>query len=97
MAVPTAAEVATYLGKAVDDANVINAYAAEVSDQTARCRVDPYNDSLGEALKRRVARNLAMKGIPLGVQIEEFGGTRIGSKDPEVTRLEAPYRRKPMG
>lgn len=93
--VPTLAQVATRLGKT--EAEVTEARAAEVADQASRCRVDPYNDALAEALHRRVARNLAMRNLPLGVQIDETGGTRIGSTDPEVRRLEGPYRKLVVG
>ena len=89
--VPTAEQVATRLGKT--EPEIAGAYAAEVADQSSRCRVDPYNDALAEALLRRVKRNLAMRALPLGVQTDELGATRIGSTDPEVRRLEGPYRR----
>lgn len=98
-AVPAPAAVATYLGASVPegDPRLVSALAAETNAQAAACRVDPYNDNLAEALCRRVARNLAMRGVPLGVQNDEFGGTRLGSTDPEVRRLEAPYRRVSVG
>lgn len=96
MTMPTAQQVADYLAVPVTD-EVTSAYAAEVNDQANRCRVDPYTDALGEALCRRVAHNLAMRGIPLGVQFDEAGGTRISSVDPEVRRLEAPYRKLSVG
>lgn len=91
-AVPDADAVADYLGVAAAD--VADALAAEQADQAARCRVEPYNEALAAALMRRVARNLAMKSVPLGVQADGLGGTlRLSSTDPEVRRLEAPYRR----
>lgn len=93
--VPTLAQVAARLGKT--EAEVSEARAAEVADQASRCKVEPYSDALAEALHRRVARNLAMRNLPLGVQMDETGGTRIGSTDPEVRRLEAPHRRLVVG
>lgn len=92
--VPTVEEVATFLGKT--SAVVAEAYLAEVTAQANRCRVDPYNDALAEALRRRVSRNLAMRNLPLGVVIDDVGSTRIGSTDPEVRRLEAPYLKVPV-
>lgn len=92
-AVPDATAVAGYLGNGVSPEQVAPALAAEQADQASRCRVDVYTDALAEALCRRVARNLAMRNLPLGVQMDETGGTRMGSSDPEVRRLEAPYRR----
>lgn len=95
--VPDAAAVVEYLGSGYYTAQVQPALEAETALQAAACRVTPYNDALAEALKRRVARNLAMRNLPLGVQMDEAGGTRIGSTDPEVRRLESPYRRVVMG
>lgn len=99
VAVPGLPQVKSYLGASggASDQAIQSALAAEQSDQATRCRVDLYNDALAEALKRRVARNLAMKGLPIGVQTNEFGSTSIGSTDPEVRRLEAPYRRMRVG
>lgn len=96
-AVPDVEAVAAYLGKEASDPKVVDAYAAEVAAQASTCRVEPYVDDLGQALKRRVARNLAMRGVPLGVQMSEVGGTFLGRNDPEVRRLEAPYRKLPVG
>jgi len=73
------------------------ALIAETCAQADRCRVEPYTDALAEALMRRVARNLAMRSVPLGVQADEMGGKYIGSNDPEVRRLEGPYRRLVVG
>lgn len=93
--VPTAQQVATRLGKSVE--TVTGALAAEVADQASRCRVEPYTDALAEAIYRRVTRHLAMRNLPLGVQMDETGGMRVGSTDPEVRRLEAPHRRLVCG
>lgn len=96
--VPTLPEVKEYLGVSGSaDAEVISALAAETAAQQSRCRVTPYSADLREALMRRVARNLAMRNVPLGVQMSEVGGTFVGSVDPEVRRLEAPRRRMPVG
>jgi len=93
--IPTAQDVATRLGRPLGQ--VSDAYAAEVADQASRCQVEPYTDALAEALHRRVQRSLAMRALPLGVQMDELGSTRIGSTDPEVRRLEGPYRRVVVG
>lgn len=59
---------------------------------------DPNPDvsDLQQALKRRVQRNLAMRPLPLAFQTSGFDSSviRIGSNDPEIRRLEAPYRRR---
>lgn len=56
---------------------------------------------LVEALYRRVAHNLALRGLPLGVQASfatsSVATNRVGGTDAEVRRLEAPYRRVSIG
>jgi hypothetical protein len=53
-----------------------------------------------EALSRRVQVNLAKRGLPLGV-IEQSGDADgrpfMPTFDPEIRRLEAPYRRIVIG
>lgn len=90
-AVPDLYTVSYRMGR--EAADIADAYSAEVADQASRCRVNPYNAALAEALHRRVARSMAMRNVPLGVVMDENGGTRIGAVDPEVRRLEGPYRR----
>ncbi len=94
-------DVKTYLGAAVaaeyDDAVLTSALAAEKAAQARVCRiVGDASDDLREALKRRTVRNLAMRRLPLGVTGDEIA-TRISSTDPEVRRLEAPYRKLVKG
>lgn len=90
---PSAEDVAGELGRAVPEAT----YLAEVTDQAARCRVEPYNDALAAALVRRVLRALNMANLPLGLIQDETGATRVGTTDPEVRRLEGPYRKVVVG
>jgi hypothetical protein len=92
--VPTAEEVATALGREATD--IADQYAAEVAAQASRCRVDPYTPALAAALVRRVNRALSMKNLPLGVTLDE-NAVRVGSVDPEVRRLEAPFRKVVVG
>lgn len=106
-------DLKAYLGQAGEawsDEVLSGALVTERSAQAARCRipVDPeiegetfvYPAELDEALFRRVARNLAIRGLPLGVQasISEaaVAVTRIGD-DAEIRRLEAPYRKRVVG
>jgi hypothetical protein len=60
-----------------------------------------YNPALLEALCRRVAHNLAVRALPLGLQATIGDGaalaTRVGGTDAEVRRLEAPYRKLVVG
>lgn len=92
---PLVDDVAIALGKPTEA--IQDVYDAEVADQASRCRVDPYNAALAAALVRRVSRSLAMRNLPLGVLQDETGATRVGSVDPEVRRLEAPYRKVVVG
>lgn len=103
---PTLAYVKVYLGTDTgwDEADISLAYAAELEAQKAVCKVPEsggYPEDLAEALCRRVAHNLAVRAVPLGVQasVSEFNATqiRVGGTDPEVRRLEAPYRKRVVG
>lgn len=93
--VPSVTDVAAELGKS--SGAIQDVYDAEVADQARRCRVEPYNSALAAALVRRVSRSLAMRNLPLGVLQDETGATRVGSTDPEVRRLEGPYRKVVVG
>lgn len=106
MAVPTLAEVRSRLKLTVDripDDELQDVLDAEVALQAKVCTIpadptDPPSDAYPAALRaavfRRVARALAMKGIPLAVLQgdAENGTTYLPSNDPEVRRLERPYR-----
>lgn len=98
----TVAQVLDYLGEtsATTD-EVTGALAAEQAAQYAACRVPAvYPADLAEALKRRVARNLAARSVPVA-QFTSFDGgatsTRVPMTDPEVARLERPWRRLVVG
>lgn len=95
----TLAEAKSYLGETSwSDADIQDALDAETAAQARRCKMpDPVPADLDEALKRRVARNLAARAVPL----QEFssfdsGATvqRVTRTDPEVVRLEGPYRKR---
>lgn len=98
----TAPDGLGYLGRnSAPDADVQDALDAETAAQAARCRVDdPAPPDLDQALKRRVACNLARRGLPLAVLQGDAESGRtdfVPGRDPEVRRLEAPYRRLVMG
>lgn len=98
---PVLSDVLTYLGDEVvsawgDDA-IADALAAEEDAQAQVCFIEAaFPDDLAEALKRRVARNLAMRPLPLGLQTSmseaAVATIRIGS-DSEIARLERPHLR----
>lgn len=98
LAAPDLDEVKGYLGAtSTTDAEIQDALDAETEAQRKLCDVPAdYPADLRQALKRRVARNLAARAVPVA-QFSTFEGgatsTRVPQTDPEVVRLEAPYRR----
>jgi hypothetical protein len=106
MAAPTVTDVQDYLGAETEYTSdeIGAALASEKAAQARKCRV-PADDAvwpedLVEALCRRVQRNLAVRALPLGLQTSITDAavqtTRIG-RDPEVGRLEAPWRKVMFG
>jgi hypothetical protein len=102
---PTVDEVTAYLADQGGDwttEQIGGAYAAEKAAQASVCTVpadvDPWPADLAEALCRRVAHNLALRALPLGVAPSITDGAvaiaRPGGTDAEVRRLEAPYRKR---
>jgi len=80
------------------DTELATTLAAEQSAQARACRIDPYSLDLQEALKRRVVRNLALRALPIGIAGgANFEPTRIAKRDPEIRRLEGPYRKVVTG
>lgn len=93
----TLAAVKAYLGTtSTSDAVIQDALDAETAAQRKVCRIPAvYEADLAQALKRRVARNLALRGIPMAVLRgdAESGSLIPPGRDPEVRRLEGPYRK----
>ncbi|WP_235739039.1 hypothetical protein [Nocardioides alcanivorans] len=106
---PTITVVTDYLtapGTTVPEHDqIVQAYRAEKAAQRSVCRVPPddalWPGDLYEALCRRVAANLAVRANPLGIKAGggEFGTAvfRVGGRDAEVRRLEAPWRKRRIG
>ena len=100
---PDGDAVAAYLREGAaswETEDLQGALDAEAAAQRRVCRVGAvYPDDLREALLRRVARNLAMRGLPLAVLRgdAEGGDTILPGRDPEVRRLEAPHRKLVCG
>lgn len=97
--VPGIEAVKSYLdvvgGTSWPDEEIQTALTAETRAQARVCRIpDTYPADLAEALKRRVARNLAARSIPVA-QITSFDGgqqvSRVPAWDSEVRRLEGPF------
>lgn len=106
MAVPTLDTLKAYLGNthSWDDAELASALSAETAAQEAVCKVPDdadYPADLLEALHRRVAHNLALRSLPLGIQAafaeSAVATNRVGGEDSEVRRLESPYRKIVVG
>jgi len=102
---PDLAEVKAYLSTNGEtsalDASITEALNAEAAAQRRVCDVPAvYPDDLREALKRRVARNLAARAVPVA-QITSFDGTNVSTRvtryDAEVDRLEGPFRKVDVG
>lgn len=94
----------TYLRIDLDDTSqddeVQDALDAEAAAQRGVCRVPAaYPADLRQALLRRVARNLALRGLPLAVLRgdAESGDTVLRGHDPEIRRLEGPHRKLVAG
>jgi hypothetical protein len=95
------ADATAYLGDtSYSNADIQSALDAERAAQAKVCRIDNYGLDLKEALLRRVARNLAARSVPIATFNSFEGGgssSRVPMKDPEIARLEAPYRRLVVG
>jgi hypothetical protein len=91
---PTADDVAVYLERSdLDQAMLVRVLEAEKAAQRARCRIPAaYPPDLREALLRRCARNHSMQNL-VNTTDTEGGATFTPSNDPEIRRLEAPYRK----
>jgi len=98
-AMPDVDDVKAYLGTdgySVDDSQLQDALDAEAAAQRAVCNVAGiYPADLRQALLRRVARNLALRGLPEAVfqGDAETGSLVLPGRDPEVRRLEAGHRK----
>jgi hypothetical protein len=105
--VPGLAEIRAWLqvpAERVTDAQLQAVLDAEVAAQAIACRVptDPATlpDALHASLLRRCARQVAARGIPLGLaggESYEFGPTRLPAFDAEIERLEGGLRRFVFG
>jgi hypothetical protein len=102
MPAPTVDDLLTYLADSGvtswSDEEIGRALDAERANQARACLVpeddeDDWPADLTEALKRRVARNLALRRSPVGLMVSEVGSMRITGRDVEIARLEAPHKR----
>jgi hypothetical protein len=99
-ALPTVANLETYLGESAaqytaDD--LAEVLASETANQARKCRIGAqFPADLREALLRRCMRALAMRSLPLATlqgDAEAGSSAMVPWKDPEVKRLEGPYRK----
>jgi hypothetical protein len=104
---PTADDLDAYLtaGSGAhdwSDDDLSGALAAEQDAQRRMCKIGPvYTADLREALLRRAQRNLALRSNALAMfrGDAESGDPQafLPGTDPEVRRLERPYRKLPLG
>lgn len=101
---PDLANVTASLGTDVTatPAQIAEAYAEEVDAQAAVCRIPDtgtYPPALAGALRRRVAVNLALRGLPLAASATLPDPSTVSgvAADPEVRRLEGPSRKVVFG
>lgn len=99
MAKPDLATVRSYLqvpATVLTDEDLARMLATAEADQAARCTIpDPYPDALGQALLRRVQREVAARNLPLGMvglDASEYGPERLPSFDALVEEHERAYR-----
>lgn len=106
--IPDLDAVKAYLGTdhSWSDEEIQDALTAQAADQASRLRaaaLTDYPDPLPQALCRRVQVALALKPLPLGVQVTltetAAATTRVGSpdRDPLVRQLEVKYRHRAVG
>ena len=94
------ASVGVPAGRYSDD-TLTQVISVETAAQAKKCHgVGGSFPDLNEALSRRVQANLARRALPLGVM--ETSGDAEGRAfapraDPEIRRLEAPYRKITVG
>lgn len=98
---PDVDAVSIYLGPtSATEADMQDALDAESAAQRSVCEVPAaYPADLRQALLRRVARNLVMRGLPVAVLQGDgdVGNTILPGNDPEVRRFEGPHRRWAVG
>ena len=76
---------------------------AETVLQARACTLTPHPNGwppdLTQAIYRRVAREVAARGVPLGLlgADAEYGPARLGRWDAEIERLEGPSRKVVFG
>lgn len=96
--IPAGATIATV---ATDGLTATLSAAATATGSIVATVAAPWPDGLREALFRRVVHNLALRALPLGLQVsmsDSAVSTRsVGGNDAEARRLEAPYRKRVLG
>lgn len=101
----TVADVRAWAGVSpgsITDEQLQQVLDAEAAIQQRRCppgatwdEATGFPDALKQALYRRVARECAARGLPLGVlsDISEMGPMQLPQYDQEISRLESYYRK----
>jgi hypothetical protein len=98
-AIPTVADVRAWSSvstASLTDDQVQAIVDTETALQAASCLVPAaYPAPLAQAVLRRCAREIAARGLPLGMAGDttgDYAPVRLPSFDAEIERLESPYR-----
>jgi hypothetical protein len=79
----------------ISDEQLQGVLAAETETQARACRIDPLfvQESLNQALLRRVSRAVAARSLPTGLVGDPLAGvSRLPGYDAEIERYERPWR-----
>jgi hypothetical protein len=100
---PELLDVQDYLGDSAaswTDDQIQAALDSEAQAQRDRCKIPAsYNHALRNALLRRCQVNLTKQGLPLALPQGDagIGPSILPANDPEVRRLEGPWRKRKVG
>jgi hypothetical protein len=97
-------DLKAYLGPTAakySDAVLTGVITTESAAQASKVNYPPSPaPELAEALMRRCQRNLALRALPIGLtDVQGDADTRsyVPGRDPEIQRLEGPYRKLVLG
>jgi hypothetical protein len=95
---PVVGDAVAYMGIQVDQDTLEELFEAEKASQRARCRIPAaYPPDLRLALLRRTKRAWEMRQNTAASEAGEFSTGFVPMNDPEVRRLEGPYRKVFLG
>jgi hypothetical protein len=91
---PVVGDAVAYADVQVDVDTATDLFEAEKAAQRARCRIPAaYPPDLRLALMRRFKRSVEMRRLSNASDASEFSTSYTATNDPEIRRLENPYRK----